>query len=55
MLNGLRLRNKLRQVFYRPEDVVLVKLSERAKEMLDSIDNEIEERITPLLEDFFKE
>jgi len=50
----IRLRNKLRQLIYKPKGGKSKLMPPEISEALDNIDKEIEKTITPLLADFFK-
>jgi hypothetical protein len=47
MFNKTRLKNKILQIFYRP------RISSKNISFFDELEKNIEEKITPLLEDFF--
>jgi hypothetical protein len=53
--SSIRFRNRLLQVFYRPgaSRSGIFAFPERTLSVFDEIDSSIEEKITPLLADFF--
>jgi len=50
----IRIRNRLRQLIYKPKKGKYTFLPMHVSEALDAIDKEIEDTISPLLEEFFR-
>ncbi|MCL2360617.1 MAG: hypothetical protein FWC73_02250 [Defluviitaleaceae bacterium] len=50
----IRIRNKIRQLIYRPRRKQSSLISTQVSETLTEIDRQIEKKITPLLSELFK-
>lgn len=51
----IRIRNRLLQAFYRPKGAKSQMFSRQTLSVLDEIDKKIEETITPIFKDLFKD